>query len=281
MCLLETYSHKRTNMRQVKDCIPKPSWSEHPDLVEFYMQQRNRPEDLYPSERRFLPWLAARTTNVLDVGCAAAGFKHIWRYYQSNIAYTGADVSASLIAAARALHPDSEFYQANCAASLPLPDNAATIVQALGWLHWEPQYREALRELWRLTGRYLFFDVRLARDPNANLSAEQQLALTGSWDGKTTTPYLVVAWLSFAEFLMGLHPMMLLGYGYLGETAGSVKRLEQQICFATFVLEKHADEQEVGPPTVCVDMPMTFPTALATQVNLLPATHLDIIMESS
>lgn len=265
-------------MRQQIARVPEPSWSRHPDLVAFYSEQRNRPEDLYPSERRFLPWLARRATSVLDVGCAAAGFNHIWRYYQSTITYTGVDVSGSLVAAARAFFPDSEFCQGNCTAGLPFPDHYATIVQALGWLHWEPQYREALEELWRLTERYLFFDVRLSAAPDMELRGEQQLALTQPWDGETTTPYLAVAWPSFAELILGLQPTMLLGYGYWGTPAGTVIGVGQQICFATFVLEKGSQQKKMISPTVCVEMPLVWPSADAREVNLLPAAELDRII---
>jgi len=43
-------------------------------LVEYYESHRNRADELYPSERRFLPWLAARADSVLDVGCGTGGF---------------------------------------------------------------------------------------------------------------------------------------------------------------------------------------------------------------
>lgn len=256
-------------------------WTEHPDLVAFYADQRKRPEDLYLSERRFLPWLAGSTTIVLDVGCAAAGFKRIWSYYQSDIIYMGVDVSASLIATARKKYPDSEFYQANCTSGLPLLARCASTVQALGWLHWEPKYREAINELWRITERYLFFDVRLSPAPDMDLSGSQKIAFTQPWDGITTTPYLVLSWLSFADVLASLKPTMILGYGYLGKPAGTVIGIEQQICFATFVLEKSSRSEDISPPTICLDMPMAWPTQSEDKVNLLPAVELDKITQVS
>ena len=254
-------------------------WAEHPDLVAFYTQHRNRSEDLYPSERRFLPWLAKQATSVLDVGCAAGGFRNIWRHYQPDITYIGVDVSAPLIAAARRLHPDAEFHQGNCTAGLSLPDRCATVVSALGWLHWEPQYPEAIRELWRLGDRYLFFDVRLVGEPDQAVSGKQQLALMGPWDGETTTPYIVVTWPLFAALLLDLQPVTLLGYGYWGKPAETVMGVHQQVCFATFVLEKTpVGDEELRLPAVCVDMPLAWPAALAEQINLLPAAQLDALL---
>ena len=64
-------------------------WAEHPDLVEYYSAHRDKAEDLYPSEARFLPWLAGRTGDVLDVGCGAGGFADVWRHFNPGIRYGG------------------------------------------------------------------------------------------------------------------------------------------------------------------------------------------------
>src|SRR5579872_6417046 len=81
----------------------------HADLVTFYSNRRNRLDDLYPSERRFLPWLARGSSSVLDVGCAAGGFAEIWRSCNDRIEYVGVDVSPQLVDAARSLHPELDF----------------------------------------------------------------------------------------------------------------------------------------------------------------------------
>lgn len=254
------------------------AWAEHPDLAAFYARHRNRPEDLYASERRFLPWLATQASTVLDAGCAVGGFKNIWRHFRSDIVYTGVDVSLSLIAAARRLHPDSQFHQQNCTAGLSLPERYASIVQALGWLHWEPQYQKVIEELWRLTDRYLFFDTRLVADPEQGVSGKQQLALMGAWDGETTTDYICVAWPAFAALVMELQPMTVLGYGYWGRPAETVMGVDREVCFATFVLEKAPRGGNPSLPTVCLDLPLAWPFSMTEQVNLLPAAQLDALV---
>jgi SAM-dependent methyltransferase len=256
----------------------QPPWAEHPDLVAFYTQHRKRPEDLYPSERRFLPWLAKQGTSVLDMGCAAGGFRNIWCHYQPDIIYAGVDLSTSLISAARKLHPDVAFYQGDCVAGLSLPDRYATVVSALGWLHWESQYEKAIRELWRVSDRYLFFDVRLVGKTDQAVSGKQQLAFIGPWDGETTTPYICVAWPILATQLIELQPMTIFGYGYWGKPAETVMGVDQQVCFATFVVEKVPVGEDLRLPIVCIDLPLPWPAALANQVNLLPASQLDALV---
>src|SRR5204862_434647 len=65
------------------------AWVDHPQLVDFYASHRSRPEDLYPSERRFLPWLAGQSDRVLDAGCGAGGFAGIWRHFNPVIGVDG------------------------------------------------------------------------------------------------------------------------------------------------------------------------------------------------
>lgn len=254
------------------------AWADHPDLVAFYSQHRIRPEDLYPSERRFLPWLATQASTVLDVGCAAGGFKNIWRHFRPDIVYTGVDVSAPLIAAARRLHPGSQFHQENCTTGLSLPDRYASIVQALGWLHWEPRYQKVIEELWRVTEHYLFFDVRLVADSDQAVSGKQQLALMGPWDGETTTDYICVVWSPFAALVMDLRPMTVLGYGFWGRPADTVMGIDQAVCFGTFVLEKVQVGEDPRLPTVCLDLPLAWPAALAERVRVLPAAELSALV---
>lgn len=249
-----------------------PAWADHPDLVAFFADHRRRPADLYPSERRFLPWLASRADSVLDAGCAAGGFSEIWRHYAPEIRYTGVDLSQPLVEAARGLHPEHEFVQGNVAAGLPLPDRAARVVQALGWLFWEPEYEAALEELWRLTGRWLFVDFRTVENGDVTIG-RQQISLVDEWDEVTTVPYLTVPWVDLAELLLRLRPARIFGYGYLGPPAETVVGVAGEVCFAVFVLER-ADGSADARPTVCIDLPFAWPSALADQATVLPAAEL-------
>ena len=227
---------------------------EQPELTEFFLTQRSNPDDLYPSERHFLPALAAGASSVLDVGCAAGGFIDIWRAFNPDLTYTGVDVSESLIAAARQRHPDAEFVVADCAAGVSLRDRVADVVAALGWLHWEPRYADALRELWRLTDRALLFDVRLHE-------AAEDIAGTQEIPGGEA-PYLCLSWPRFAALLADLAPESIRSFGYAGPPAPTVRGIPSEICFAAFVLERG------GKPTqVSLDMPLEWPLTTSGGAN--------------
>ncbi len=250
------------------------SWSEHPDLIAFYSQHRNDPDDLYPSERRFLSWLAGHAESVLDIGCAAGGFSNVWRHYNKQINYVGVDVSASLIEVARKLHPDLSFFQGDCVEGLSFPARHSTVVSALGWLHWERRYKDALKELWRLTDRYLFFDLRVVDKPEGSVNGKQQITFLGGWDGKTTTPYVTVSWSSLADFFLEFAPLRILAHGYWGKPAETVMNIHTPVCFAAFVLEKKPDMSDQVATTVCLDLPLPWPEARKGNVAVLPATEL-------
>jgi SAM-dependent methyltransferase len=249
-------------------------WVDHSDLVEYYTSHRNREAALYPSERRFVPWLAIRAQSVLDVGCGAGGLSAVWRSYRRTIRYTGVDISEPLVKAARRAHPEHEFIRADCAAGLPLEDRFADVAVALGWLHWEERYAGALTELWRVARRYAFFDLRLIDAAGPDTTGTQRLALTGEWDGHTTVPYICASWPRVAELLLELRPSRLLAHGYWGKPAGTVIGVDREVCFATFVLER-SDSGEAVRPEVALDLPLPWPEQLAGAVRLSGAASLN------
>jgi SAM-dependent methyltransferase len=228
-------------------------WVDHPELVEFYSTHRRRPEDLYPSERRYLPELAERAGSVLDVGCGAGGFATIWRAFNAALRYTGVDASAALVDAARRLHPDAQFVRADGAGPLPFAERAFDVVAALGWLHLDPRYPQALAELWRLAGRALFFDVRLL-DSEDDVIGRQRLALTGEWDGETTIPYVCASWPGLARRLVALGPRRIRAHGYLGGPAATVFDVPDEVCLTTVVLERGD-----GPLELELELPLEWP----------------------
>ena len=228
-------------------------WVDHPELVEFYSTHRHRPEDLYPSERHYLPELAERAGSVLDVGCGAGGFATIWHAFNPALEYTGVDASAALVDAARRLHPDATFVHADGAGALPFADRAFDVVAALGWLHLDPRYPQALAELWRVTGGALFFDVRLL-DREDDLIGTQRLALTREWDGETTIPYVCASWPGLARRLEKLGPRRIRAHGYLGAPSATVSGVPEEVCLTTVVLERGD-----GPLEHELELPLEWP----------------------
>lgn len=231
------------------------NWTDSRELLSFYENHRNRPEDLYPSELHFLPWLAERVDSVLDVGCAAGGFRTIWQSFAPGIRYEGVDLSPSLVEAARRPHPDTTFHVGDAVDGIDLPDRDADVVQALGWLHWVPEWERALTELWRLTDRFLFFDARAFSGAGARVG-RQRLELGGSWDGETATPYLVVPWEDLARKVAAFRPRAVRARGYWGAPAASAEDVPESVCFVVFVVERGSGRDA---PLLELDLPFDWP----------------------
>lgn len=252
-------------------------WAENADMVDFYSQHRNNYKELYPSEKRFLPWLAQQSTSVLDVGCAAGGFSNIWHHYNPRIHYNGVDLSTTMTEYARKVHPQDNYLVGDCPEGLPLPAGYCTTVAALGWLHWEPKRNfKAIREMWRLAEKYLFYDLRLVARVEDETSIQQRLEFDGHWDGHTYMAYSTVGWPRLAETLLQLEPAQILATGYWGKPA-HIEGVTHQVCFATLVLEKRSAATSAGKTAVCLDLPLEWPAQYSSQVKLLPKENLERI----
>ena len=228
-------------------------WSELPELEDYYSNRRSRPEDLYSSEAFFLPWLARNCDTVLDAGCAAGGFSNIWKHYNNSIKYSGMDLSSRLISAAKRRFPEIDFQVGNPADGLSSLEKKYCSVAALGWFHWEPRWKQALSELWSVTGRYLFFDVRISVRPGA---FKQSMEFAGAEN--SAVDYIVLSEGDIVKSIQKLRDVkQVLGFGYKGNSDSSVIGLSDEIYFATFVIEKGSSDDT----TVAVDMelPVLWP----------------------
>ena len=84
--------------------------------------------------------------------------------------YTGVDISAPLVQRRAKPTLSTSSSRPTAPTGVPLDDRYADVVSALGWLHWEQRYARALAELWRLSGRYAFFDLRLVDGHGADVT---------------------------------------------------------------------------------------------------------------
>lgn len=257
-----------------------PGRVERPGLIQFYSDQRNAPGHLYHSERRFLPWLAKQSHSVLDVGCALGGFAAVWKALNPEIHYVGADLSSTLIQEAHRLQPTEDFLVANGTTGIPFTDSSFDVVAALGWLHFERRYPEALQELWRVASSRLIFDVRLVGDGSTGQHGLQQVPLHSELLSEDPPwPYLTVAWKMFADLVIGMQPSSILVYGYEGYPGPGVVGIDGKVCFAVFVLEK--SPTSVVFPEIIAQLPWPVPSQVADRVVVLSPEELDVRVPSS
>jgi SAM-dependent methyltransferase len=158
------------------------------DSITFFSRERSRVDDLYSSERIFLPEITKRVTTILDVGCACGGFADIFGEINPDASYTGVDIVPDMIARAEAAHPEVSFINAP-AHSMPFPDQEFDLVHCSGSVHLNSQYPQMIAEMWRVAGQYALFDMRLTDGPS--VTGGFTVNFSGNEDGGRL-PYNVV-----------------------------------------------------------------------------------------
>lgn len=131
-----------------------------PDSVEFFREHRQAPEDLYPSERFFLPEVLPSVTSCLDIGCAAGGFSRIMRSFNPGLAYTGIDVNPEFVEIARSTYLDCRFLLGD-GINFATPSGSYDLVYSGGILHLNSRYADIIRAGYAQARRFLLFDLRL------------------------------------------------------------------------------------------------------------------------
>ena len=159
-----------------------------PDSLDFFTRQRQTPDDLYPSERIFLPDAVSRADNVLDVGCACGGFAAIMQTFNKDIAYTGVDIVPEMLARAERDNGDAIFAAAT-GHELPFANRAFDLVHCSGATHLNSLYRELIADMWRVTRNELLFDMRLSEGESQ--AGHFRVNFSGGGD-EQTLPYFIV-----------------------------------------------------------------------------------------
>lgn len=211
------------------------------DSIEFYTTHRCRPEDLYPSEQKYLPGLLPRVQRCLDFGCAAGGFSSIMHHFNHTLQYTGVDVVPEFIRIARVHYPESRFFLID-GVELPFQDNAFDLVHSSGVLHLNSAHREIVCELYRVCRRYLLVDFRLTRGPErvgtCRLKFKSETDVSA--DAGISLPYIVLNVDDHLTFLKNLTPLprSIQAFGYYREATDMAQIDLDRILMTFFLIEK-------------------------------------------
>lgn len=145
------------------------------NVLRFYTSHRQDPEALYPSERAVLLPIIAECESVLDVGCAAGGFSHIFDALKPGIRYVGIDAEEAMIAQARRRYPGRSFQQ-GMAGRLPFPDRSFDLVFCTGVLIHNPDFEPILRECYRVAAKHCVVDLPRFSASGIPTQAEMRLS---------------------------------------------------------------------------------------------------------
>ena len=224
------------------------AWSKE-NAVKFFTSHRNSLEDVYTSEKHFLSEVIEPGCSVLDLGCAAGGFFNVFKQLEPSITYTGIDISEEMIKTARANRPEPDFIVSS-GSSLPFKNQSFDVVFCSGALHMTYDWREILKEGWRVAKKYFVFDVRLVEaTPSIENIAEsyEKIAFYDEWDGKTIVPYILLNVNDFIASINSLHPNPVVQnyFGYYHPVSQMTVSPIKDVCMTMCCLRKklHPEQQ--------------------------------------
>jgi ubiquinone/menaquinone biosynthesis C-methylase UbiE len=215
------------------------AWS-NDNAIEFYSAGRNSMKDVYESEKYFLREVMFPGIRVCDVGCGTGGFLNVLKQYAADVKYTGIDVSEEMIKNARRIHPGISFYVSD-GNSLDFEDSSFDLVMLYGVLHMNLDWKDMIKECWRITKRYLLFDLRLTEGKSVEdiNRSYQKIAFNGNWDGKSIVPYVVV---NASEAVNAMKTLAdqpsVRAYGYIHRSSDMAVTPYKEVCMTSFCLDK-------------------------------------------
>lgn len=173
------------------------------DTVKFFHDHRSRPEDLYESERYFLPPLLPAIRTVLDIGCAAGGFSQIMKSFNPALEYTGIDINPEFVEAATVRYPESRFLCGN-GIDFETPPDSYDLVTIWGLLHLNSRWREMIVSAYAQARRFFLADLRMTWEPSA--TGQFFPSFDGKTDDTRRLPYVVCNVSEAVAFLRALQP---------------------------------------------------------------------------
>ena len=171
--------------------------------IEKYSNVRNKPSDLFQTEKYFLPRVILPNSKILDIGCAIGGFSEILLSYESNIKYFGIDISIGMINAAKKKYPKHNFQVISNKSLIGFEKDSFDLVQCWGVSVHEPDYRKLITESWRVSDRAVIFDMRLKKKGREIINENICFTLN---PGGIKYDYVIANMYDFINFLINLDP---------------------------------------------------------------------------
>jgi hypothetical protein len=220
------------------------AWS-IPNVVDFYVTDRSRAADLYPSEAAMLRPVAPLVRSVLDVGCATGGFAEAFAELNPAIEYVGVDTSSAMIARALETRRAGRFETVTGSSPLPFGDQSFDLVMSTGVLVHNPDYLEMIADMHRVSRRYVMLDMRLVSEPysfdisHSSMVVGDRFGSQPEQPGTSRVPYVVANTADLFRALAALPAVCGVAcHGYWGTPNSAVTLPAAKVMFTGILLVK-------------------------------------------
>jgi len=221
------------------------------DSLQFFQTHRQQPEDLYPSERFFLPDILPRIRSVLDVGCAAGGFSRIMKSFNRALEYTGVDINPEFVEVARRSFPDSRFCLGD-GIHFESPASSYDLVHSSGILHLNTQYEQIVASCYEQAKKYVACDFRLTF--GAHVEGTFTLEFQPPQGARPLLPYIVLNVDELVTMLSALRPApgVIRLRGYYHPPSPMANLALERVLMTAVLIEKQSGDRHTQ---VVLDMP--------------------------
>ena len=137
----------------------KNSWSQKA-IIKFISENRKNYNSLYIGERILLDQYFKKNYSVLDIGCAQGGFINILKKINKKFTYVGIDYNKKMLDIAKKRYPNNEFVYTKQNDYSKYIKKKFDLVIIFGILHLNKEWKKIIKEAYKLSKRYLIFDLR-------------------------------------------------------------------------------------------------------------------------
>ena len=227
-----------------KTLITENAYGEDKSSLNYWKNNRNKFNDLYPSEKHFLYPALKLSKLVLDVGCAAGGSFNFCKEVNSSINYTGIDISKSLIDIAKKLYPKGTFIKYN-GHQIIFKKDMFDLVFSIGVLHHLRHWRSMIKQSVQCSSNLIIFDVRLTPNNTIDNSQKyyQKIIFNNKLNSDVAIPYLVINIDSFVKFIeecFGSGNFRVESYGYYSKPTPLVNIPYKKVFMCCIKIEKNS-----------------------------------------
>lgn len=218
-------------------------------LVEFYKDNRQKWEDLYPSEKKVFEKLAfggKSLGDVLDVGCACGGLGTALREKNLISSYVGIDINKNVISWAKKNFKEKPlfyFIEGDIVEDNINEEFFDTVV-SLSCADWNIQTEKIVKACWARVklGGNLVISLRLTDEKGVNdiCKSFQFVNFSGKEKKPETANYVVLNLKDALAMFKGLKPSprTIDSYGYWGKPSSTAVTPFKKIVFSVFYLQK-------------------------------------------